>query len=308
MSFQGYAEHGVAPFGAQSWRPICALFGLGGHAMFTGMFGAFLGLAIQTRRRWLRILAPPRGLILAIAAHMLNNALPLFAALAGVTEEGAASHRKRTDLSRWAFLMPSRSAAWFSSPIFVPFLIIISLALWRSSMRERRVIGEELAGEAADVVSRREHGDILAGYTLRTLPVSPMQRRASAALVSAQRELGLRKRHVREEGRDPGTPPQPDGGRIFAAFARSFRRARPSPRGRKAVRRTPQVLGACAVGRSGRRSMIDYGAAKCLDLDGRQAGNAVDRNYTCQLRKFTKSIPPPPAIKLTGDATASGDL
>src|SRR4029077_3399373 len=47
---QGYAQYGVAPYGMQlGFRS--ALFGLGGHAMFTGIFGAFLGLALQTRRR-----------------------------------------------------------------------------------------------------------------------------------------------------------------------------------------------------------------------------------------------------------------
>ena len=73
---QGYAETGVAPYGAQLGGRY-ALFGLGGHAMFTGIFGAFLGLAIQTQRRWLRILAPIVGIVLAIAAHMVNNALPI---------------------------------------------------------------------------------------------------------------------------------------------------------------------------------------------------------------------------------------
>jgi predicted branched-subunit amino acid permease len=51
--------------------------------MFTGIFGALLGLAIQTRRRRLRVLSLITGLVLAIAAHMLNNALPLPATLAG---------------------------------------------------------------------------------------------------------------------------------------------------------------------------------------------------------------------------------
>ncbi|MGZ5154743.1 MAG: PrsW family intramembrane metalloprotease [Burkholderiales bacterium] len=71
---QGYAEYGVAPYGAQ-FGSRYALFGLGGHALFTGIFGASLGLAIQTRRRWIRILAPIAG--------MLNNALPLLVTLAG---------------------------------------------------------------------------------------------------------------------------------------------------------------------------------------------------------------------------------
>jgi protease PrsW len=79
---QGYAQSGVAPF-AQELGGRYALLGLGGHALFTGMFGACLGLALQTNRKWLRILAPIVGLLLAIAAHMLNNSLPLLAALAG---------------------------------------------------------------------------------------------------------------------------------------------------------------------------------------------------------------------------------
>ena len=78
-----YAKFGVAAYGLQLGARY-ALFGLGGHAMFTALFGASLGLALQTRRKWLRILAPIAGLCLAIAAHMLNNALPLFATLARI--------------------------------------------------------------------------------------------------------------------------------------------------------------------------------------------------------------------------------
>jgi len=52
-----YAKFGVAAYGLQLGARY-ALFGLGGHAMFTALFGASLGLALQTRRKWLRILAP----------------------------------------------------------------------------------------------------------------------------------------------------------------------------------------------------------------------------------------------------------
>src|SRR4029453_3397764 len=79
---QCYAQTRAAPYGAELGGRY-ALLGLGGHAMFTGMFGACLGLALQTNRRWLRIFAPIVGITLAIAAHMLNNSLPLLAALAG---------------------------------------------------------------------------------------------------------------------------------------------------------------------------------------------------------------------------------
>jgi RsiW-degrading membrane proteinase PrsW (M82 family) len=77
---QGYADSGVAPYGLELGSRY-ALFGLGGHALFTGMFGLCLGFAIQTKRWWLRILAPVVGIVLAISAHRLSNSMPLLAAL-----------------------------------------------------------------------------------------------------------------------------------------------------------------------------------------------------------------------------------
>ena len=82
---QGYAEYGVAPYGAQLGVRY-ALFGLGGHAMFTGMFGAVPWARAPDAAH---LAAHPRAAlraVLAIAAHMLNNALPLFAALAAAAE------------------------------------------------------------------------------------------------------------------------------------------------------------------------------------------------------------------------------
>src|SRR5262245_33737812 len=69
---QGYLQTGVAPYSLQVGVRY-GLIGLGGHAMFTGMFGLFLGLAAQTSRPWLKVLAPIFGLLLAIGAHLLNN-------------------------------------------------------------------------------------------------------------------------------------------------------------------------------------------------------------------------------------------
>lgn len=54
---QAYVPYQVAPWGFQ-YGARFALFGLGGHAMFTGIFGAFLGIARQTTRYWLRLVAP----------------------------------------------------------------------------------------------------------------------------------------------------------------------------------------------------------------------------------------------------------
>src|SRR5262249_61626757 len=99
-----------------------------------GIFGAFLGIAMQTRRRWIRILAPIAGLVLAIAAHMVNNALPLVAALAA----GAAGEPPAASAPLDMGVLPAfLSSSLLELAIFLPFLLITALALWRSGGRER---------------------------------------------------------------------------------------------------------------------------------------------------------------------------
>jgi protease PrsW len=214
---QGYAEYGVAPFGIQLGARY-ALFGLGGHAMFTAIFGASLGFAIQTRRRWLRILAPLAGLTLAIAAHMLNNVLPLFAALAGAAAgEPPPGSESLPDIG---FLDAFAIGSLIQLTIFVPFLLIMALALWRSGVWERRVIREELAGEVGRTVSPDEYQDIVRDRMLRTRRIDRMHARGSAALVNAQHELAFRKRRVRDEGGDP----ERDG--LVAGWREDIRRLR----------------------------------------------------------------------------------
>jgi protease PrsW len=197
---QGYAETGVAPYGAQLGGRY-ALFGLGGHAMFTGLFGASLGLATQTRRRWIRILAPIAGLVLAIAAHMLNNALPLIVTLAGFAAgEAPPAHESAPNIG---FLDAFIGATLISLTIFLPLFLLMVLAVWRSGVWERRVIGEELAEEVGRSVSPDEYQEIVGDRMLRTRRIDRMHRRASAALINAQHELAFRKRRVRDEGKDP---------------------------------------------------------------------------------------------------------
>ncbi len=197
---QGYAENGVAPYGLQLGGRY-ALFGLGGHAMFTGIFGASLGLAIQTRRRWIRILAPIAGLVLAVAAHMLNNALPLLVTLAGAANgELPPVHEPPSNIG---FLDAFVSDTLMRLTIFLPFFLLVALAVWRSGVWERRVIREELAEEVGRAVSPGEYQEIVGDRMLRTRRIDRMRRRASAALTNAQHELAFRKRRVRDEGNNP---------------------------------------------------------------------------------------------------------
>jgi RsiW-degrading membrane proteinase PrsW (M82 family) len=197
---QGYAQSGTPPFG-QELGGRYALLGLGGHALFTGMFGASLGLSLQTRRRWLRILAPIVGIILAIAAHMLNNSLPLLAALAGAAAgEPPAAREPEPEVG---FLDAFVSGSVLQLVVFLPFLLITGLVLWRSGVWERRVIREELADEVGHAVSQDEYQGIVRDRILRTRRIDGMSRRASSALVNAQNELAFRKRRMRDDGKDP---------------------------------------------------------------------------------------------------------
>jgi hypothetical protein len=201
---QGYAEHGEAPYGLQFGFRY-ALFGLGGHALFTGMFGLAVGLAIQTKRVWLRIFAPLAGLALAMLAHMINNALPLFSALANA--EAGAPPPQFQEMPEMGFLSAFVSGSVLQLIIFIPFLLLIAIALWRSGVWERRVIREELADEVGSLLSPAEYQEILADRMLRTRRIDEMHPRVSAALVNAQHELAFRKRRVREEGNDPEQDP-----------------------------------------------------------------------------------------------------
>ena len=193
-----YAKFGVAAYGLQLGARY-ALFGLGGHAMFTGLFGASLGLALQARRKWLRILAPIAGLCLAIAAHMLNNALPLFAALARIAAGKLPSESEQ--IPDVGFFQAFATGSLIQLTIFVPFLLIMALAVWRSGVWERRVIRDELASEVGRSVTPEEYQAVVSDRLLRTRRIDRSQ--ASATLVNAQNELAFRKRRVRSEGGDP---------------------------------------------------------------------------------------------------------
>jgi protease PrsW len=197
---QGYAEFGVAPWGAQlGWR--YALFGLGGHAMYTAILGASLGVAVQTRRRWLKLAAPIAGLAAAIGAHAMNNALPLLSAIQGAAAgEPPPVSEGPPEIG---FVAAWLQASVLELTVFFPFVLLMSLALWRSGAWERRVIKEELAAEVGVAVSPTEYERILHDRMFRTRRVDRFRPALSAAIVNAQNELAFRKRRVRDEGRDP---------------------------------------------------------------------------------------------------------
>jgi protease PrsW len=201
---QGYAQFGAA-FYAFELGGRYALLGFGGHLLFTSIFGGFLGYSLVERRLLLRISAPIVGLMLACSAHMLNNALPLLTTLAeaaaGVPPAGSGPP---PDIG---FLSALLGSSVREILIFLPFVMIAALVLWRSDVWERRVIREELSTEPGDVVSAPEYHDVVHDTALRTRRMDRMDPRIAAALVNAQNELAFRKRWLREAGKDSASDP-----------------------------------------------------------------------------------------------------
>jgi RsiW-degrading membrane proteinase PrsW (M82 family) len=211
---QGYAEFGVPPWGAQlGWR--YALFGLGGHTMFTAILGVSLGLAVQTRRRWLKLLAPVVGLAAAIGAHALNNALPLYSAIqSAAAGEPPPANEAPPDIG---FVAAWLQGSLMELTLFLPFLVLMAFALWWSGAWERRVIRDELAEEVGRAVSPTEYEMILHDGMFRTRRIDRLNPALSAAIVNAQNELAFRKRRARDEGRNP------EGDRLVAAWRDEIR-------------------------------------------------------------------------------------
>jgi RsiW-degrading membrane proteinase PrsW (M82 family) len=200
---QAYMAYGVAPWGLQFGARF-ALFGLGGHAMFTGIFGAFLGYTRQTRRRSVRVILPLIGLALAIAAHAFNNSLGLIITIL-LRETGEELPEPGPPPEPPPFLDVWLTASLQNLILFLPFVIIVLVALRWSGKWERRVIKEQLASEIGRAVTAEEFADIQRDGIFRTRRIKNVDRRRSAALVNAQHELAFRKRAVLADGGDPET-------------------------------------------------------------------------------------------------------
>ena len=197
---QSYAQYQVAPWGFQ-YGGRFALFGLGGHAMFTGIFGAFLGIARQTTRRWVRFVAPLIGLSLAILAHTFNNALGLIVII--LLRESGEELPELGPPPQTPFLEAWVVASVQNLLLFLPFVLIVLVTLRASGKWERRVIEEQLASEVGGAVTPEEFAAIRRDGIFRTRRLKSVDRRWSAALVNAQHELAFRKQAVIAEGGDP---------------------------------------------------------------------------------------------------------
>ncbi|MGD9529065.1 PrsW family glutamic-type intramembrane protease [Pseudonocardia sp.] len=128
----GAADSGVAPWATQFGARF-ALLALGGHALWTGLFGLFLGLTRQPgRRAWLRF-APLTGLLIVTVAHASYNGLiVVLGGGAGDAEEVAAPAANTVGQFALAF-----GAGSVLNLVFVPVWVLAAVMLYRSGRWQR---------------------------------------------------------------------------------------------------------------------------------------------------------------------------
>ncbi len=215
---QNFVQFGAAPYGFQLGARY-AWLGLAGHAMFSGIFGASLGLARATHNRLVRYCAPLVGLVVAVIAHAWNNSLPLVFAIAS-SRAGEAPPTESVAPPDVGLLETMFSASISNLVIFLPFVLLLAWIIRRSGEAERTVIREELASEVGSCITRDEYAAICADGRYRTRRVDARNKTASAALVNAQSELAFRKRRLADRGYDAELDPVVAGWRAEIATLR----------------------------------------------------------------------------------------
>jgi protease PrsW len=177
--------------------------GLNSHTLFAALMGAGFGLARQTNARWMKVVAPLAFIVIAVAAHLVQNTLTIGVAgmlsnLVGPVNLPVAG-------------MPA-SALWLCMSVAALltlglFYAAVAELLQESGRWERDVIAAELAEEVGSAITPDEYALLQAerSWGLRSIP--HFQGAAARRIVNAQNELALRKWRVRHEGGEPGADP-----------------------------------------------------------------------------------------------------
>ena len=138
---------------------------------------------------------------LAIFAHTFNNGLGLIITI--LLRESGEELPELGPPPQTPFLEAWVVASLQNLLLFLPFVLIVLVALRASGKWERRVIEEQLASEVGGAVTPEEFAEIRRDGIFRTRRLKGVDRRRSAALVNAQHELAFRKQAIVAEGGNP---------------------------------------------------------------------------------------------------------
>ena len=194
-----YADSGISSYLGQL-VPRFVFFGVNGHLIYSALFGAAFGLAIEyTRRGWVaKTLTIFGGLLLAISAHAMSNAfgpvaLIVLVSLFGI-DPGYLNFGELWWLSALEVLL---TYSW-------AYVILIYLTV-RSGYSELEIIRAELEEEHPPVVADEERPLIEAEGLWRLRHMPWLSRRTSVRVVRAQNRLAFRRRLMERNGRPTDT-------------------------------------------------------------------------------------------------------
>lgn len=190
-----YLNAGFAPFMGQL-VPRFVFGGVNGHAIYSALFGAGLGLAIEVEKgRWVRkTLLVVGGALLAVSAHGMSNGfgptalvmlMSIFSIDPGLLSVGEVwwlSAAKVAMTTGWAYL-------------------ILAYLLVRSGNAELEVIKTEFREETEPTVLVGELPLIEAEGMWRMRRMPGVSRRLSVRLVRRQNRVAFRRGHLRHDGR-----------------------------------------------------------------------------------------------------------
>ena len=104
--------------------------------------------------------------------------------------------------------------------IFLPFVVLMVLVLWRSAGWERQVIHEEVEDEIGRAGTPSECRDIVGDGLLRTRRIDRMHPPQLSGASQRSTRARVRKRRVRHERNDPDADP------LIAGWREDIRRLR----------------------------------------------------------------------------------
>ena len=156
---QNFVEFGTAPYGFQIGARY-AWLGLAGHALFSGIFGAGLGLARATSRPWLRGARARRGLRARSPRPCLEQLVAALLRARGAAKSGEAAPTEALAPPTLGLFEAMTSASLSNLVVFLPFAVLLAWIIHRSGRAERRIIIEELADEVGLSVTDAEYAAI----------------------------------------------------------------------------------------------------------------------------------------------------
>lgn len=200
-----YPERGLDGLSDQLAR--LGFWGIGNHVIWSMLVGAGIGLAVQSKSRPTRILAPLGAYLLAAITHDIQDigggallmvaATTILISLQGANVDPTDQAAVR-ELSQ-ANIRPAMQIEAFLINVFI--LPIILYALVKSGNWERAVIRDELADEVGEVITPEEYEGVEAEKRFRLRRVPGFSRGTARKIRNAQNGLAFQKAYLKRKGR-----------------------------------------------------------------------------------------------------------